>query len=166
MELLYTHFRLILGPIRMVLKIFPNIKFGVRWTSKKKVLVCRIETKEGIGPYRTETPLAQQIHDDHCDKSHPNVYLDVLGFEKTQVCGFLNLEDCRKWFGKFLEALSQDGLQLSVYEAPDSAVFYGERQITFQKEKANLVGVFSPLVPETINSLYDLLRTKDENLAN
>ena len=158
MEIFHIHWNVEYGPFRANIKIYPAFKFNVRWLSMKDTIVCRIENEDGVGPYKTLTPLCERLREDHSPSPlHPNVFRDVIGWAESQICGFSSLESYRKWFKGYFEDLEADGMRLNVYNVPDKYVFYGKYQVTFERKHAKKLSCLSPVIHENIKHLYDLV---------
>lgn len=114
---------------------------------ENKVLVYRVEDKDGDGPYlchhKNKPSLISEfgsgVHSG-C-KKHPNPRVDgeIIRTDKD-FCGFATFEKIFDWFeDDKIEWFETNGFFVAVYEVCESVVQYGNIQLVFRKDGAILV---------------------------
>jgi hypothetical protein len=121
------------------------------------VIVYRIETDQGYGPYVWGNPLTQrqervrtEIINAHNDgpswTNHPTPQEDGLGrIANDEYCCFTSKRALRTWFKGFLQDLHDVGFFVHVYEVDRDDVRRGGHQAMFVRHRATKVRRFSPL---------------------
>lgn len=81
--------------------------------------IWRVENIDGIGCYRNRNT-KEILHRHITSRETPNPYEDIginRSLKKNEICGFLNIEQARKWFNKIeLIALKKIGYSLKQIE--------------------------------------------------
>lgn len=129
------------------------------------MLVYRVETTEGFGPYNAGSEFrslhgsslydsgnehllkrAKQLEDIYDSlhytqgsEDHPSVRSDVRNFDRSYHCCCVTLELLYEWFEPAKEALKDAGLFIAVYDVEDTHVEHGSRQSIFNRSKATFV---------------------------
>lgn len=106
------------------------------------MLVYRVETEDGKGPYRGMTghpdpEFHYRLARNHSDYAHPAAEvdgIDVWKLDLSYACGFGSLEALYTWFGDAMYKLESVGFRLNIFDAPD--VEEGRNQLMFDRPKA------------------------------
>ena len=92
--------------------------------------VYRVESRNGLGPYRDATNFNYSYI---CSgPSRPVPWDDGIVFvEQHDLFGFSSVGKLKQWFSKALPLLEKDGYRISVYKVPVVAVKRGKKQVAF-----------------------------------
>lgn len=108
------------------------------------VVVYRVETKDGEGPYRGGDA-AYGIRDlmgDICQASevHPSPWEDGIDPGPDAFFGFSTEDQMREWFSESIRTgISKKGFTCNAYSVPMEKVQFGKKQIAFDKNAASFV---------------------------
>jgi len=92
--------------------------------------VYRVESRNGLGPYRDETTFD---YDYICQsKNRPSPWDDgIEQVRENDLFGFPSIGKLKRWFSKSLPLLAKDGYRISGYKVPVVAVKRGKKQVAF-----------------------------------
>jgi hypothetical protein len=113
-----------------------------------KVHIYRLENESGLGPYRTDHDLEDELLVAHSDyKVWPTPDIDGISIHHLFYgwnCGFQSEEHLYKWFDGFIEKLHDVGFHIAKYEVDVKYVAYGKKQVVFDKSQSCLLEVLEP----------------------
>lgn len=103
------------------------------------MLVYRVETINGVGPYRADI-----IADDTpSTPTHPTPQNDGIDWWKVRTypfddyyCGFVSIEQLKEWFAMYYHALVNGLCRVAVYKIHHKRVLKGKHQCIFVKHLA------------------------------
>lgn len=126
------------------------------------MLVYRVETSSGTGPYRAADGsfLSSNARSKrHNNRSHPGAYADPGirdNFNSSiHYFGFTSMRSLASWFYHDYTWLKRHGLRIAIYDAPDSSVISSSYQVIFPRDSSTLVDRL-PLPPSS--SAFRVLR--------
>lgn len=98
--------------------------------------VYRYEDASGRGPYTAcptmELGFALEPH--YRSAEHPGPQQDGIDLNKVPWdwrCGFLYMEDLRRWFAGLHDVLTDAGFTIQTYMVPEDCIWVGNRQVVF-----------------------------------
>lgn len=116
----------------------------MRTETTSKMIVYRIENKEGKGPYQDQSygPLSKLCWS-HNNSNYPDLCQDFYGLVSFDynfdfVFGFQSRQLYKSWFGGFITLMRSHGFKLSKYEIDPEKIIVGKsgKQIIFRKSDA------------------------------
>lgn len=117
-----------------------------------KVLPINLSgSKQSLGPYwasNTERFGFKNIDNSEYENcwSNPTPEDDGLPIRSNLFYGFKSTEQMLDWFDLHLKALHEGGCHLVIYEVPEEYVHFGQKQLSFELEKAQVIS-FQSLMP-------------------
>jgi hypothetical protein len=135
------------------------------------MLVYRLETTDGLGPYNggfytgqrsdAQAEVKERLAEAHCNEdamdTHPTPSMDpemrnhhrADSLTDQYLFGFAYRSDLSAWFGGFGADLDAAGYVVSVYRAPREYVLAGRNQVAAHRQRMDLVRQYAPakLIP-------------------
>jgi len=111
------------------------------------VIVWRFQTKDGRGVYRAGAAVSIDGGDRHPSPSNPlerNTPLE-RGLTRDHYFGFRDRAQVLRWFNtKERVILAENGIEVSRFKVNKSHVLYGNYQLAFLRDKAELIDIVRP----------------------
>ena len=103
------------------------------------MLVYRLESNSGEGPYNDWNPLGKKLCKSHAVRRPTLVESGLFLPGREQFCACESLKELRNWFRGWWKQLLVSGYRAVVYDVSEEFVNIGYQQLLFVKNKAKFV---------------------------
>lgn len=98
-----------------------------------KVLVHRVETWSGAGPYQDHYTELHKMHQEHTGTRPVPQRDGIHKIRGSEHCGFPDRESLDWWFTGYKRALEREDFNIALYLVACELIRYGKHQVVFER---------------------------------